>query len=339
MARRADFELFRARFRKGARFVNGYGLTEASAVTQWFAGHDTHPCGQQLPIGRPIGGLAVQLVDAAGAPAAITGELVLDSSHATPGYWPLPEAAPAIPRRFHTGDRARYLPDGNLVFLGRVDERLKIGGIRIEPGDIEAALRALPAVDEAVVLAQEELAGEPVLTAYCTPRAGDVAPTARLLRAHLGTLLPAALIPARFVPCDNLPRLPNGKVDRRSLAAVGAPSGATALDIGLDHVAAKAAPTGDEDDTDPVHATLRDIWQTLLKRGPVGLDEDFFLLGGHSLLATRLVARIRDRLGVELPLIRVFEAPTIRGLARFLAPEGIQRQCPDDGCPGEQADQ
>jgi amino acid adenylation domain-containing protein len=353
-ARRADFELFRARFRKGARFVNGYGLTEATAVTQWLADHAMHPYGQQLPIGRPIGGLKAQLVDEAGAPAAIVGEVVLEGPQVMPGYWPLPAAgaptgptplpgetrgldspgrgvgpvgAPANPRRFHTGDRARYLPDGHLVFVGRVDERLKIGGIRIEPGDIEAALRALPAVNEAVVLAGEDLTGEPVLTACYTQSAGESPPTVRLLRAHLVTLLPASLIPARFIPCESLPRLPNGKVDRRALAAAGETAGAASAATDAE-IAAEAAPTGDEEHH--VHATLQDIWQRLLKRDAVGLDEDFFLLGGHSLLATRLLARIRDRLGVELPLIRVFEAPTIRGLAMFLAPDGIRMQGPDD---------
>ncbi len=318
MARRPDFELFRARFRPGARFVNGYGLTEATAVTQWFAGHDTHPYGQHLPIGRPVGGLALELVDEAGAPAAIVGELVVETCRVTPGYWP----SLTRPRRFHTGDRARYLPDGNLVFLGRVDERLKIAGIRVEPGDIEAALRRFPAISEAVVLAVADLSGEPVLVAYYAPAAGAPVPTVRLLRAHLATLLPATLIPARFIPYGGFPRLPNGKVDRQALAAAGAALAATSSFPAS--IAAEAAPTADPtaapagEGGDHVHATLQDLWQRLLQRDAVGLDEDFFLLGGHSLLATRLVARIRDRLGVELPLIRVFEAPTIRGLARFL---------------------
>ena len=315
VARRADFELFCARFRPGARFVNGYGLTEATAVTQWFAGHATRPYGQQLPIGRPVGGLALELVDEAGAPAALVGELVIESSHVTPGYWP----SLTRPRRFHTGDRARYLPDGTLVFVGRVDERLKIAGIRIEPGDIEAALRSLPAIREAVVLAPPDPSGEPVLVAYCIFVAGEPAPTVRLLRARLATLLPAALIPARCIPCQEFPRLPNGKVDRHALAGSGRAWSATGSsfeerlrDDGEDPVADQAAPA------DHIHATLQDLWERLLQRESVGLDEDFFLLGGHSLLATRLVARIRDRLGVEVPLIRVFEAPTIRGLARFL---------------------
>ncbi|MEQ1802969.1 MAG: amino acid adenylation domain-containing protein, partial [Gammaproteobacteria bacterium] len=369
-ARRADFDLFRARFRRGARFVNGYGLTEATAVTQWFADHDTLPRGQQLPIGRPLlppaDGQRVLLLDDAGAPAAIAGELVIESAHVTPGYWPAvvgaasaatrppletrgldssggrvaAEAAPTPIRRFHTGDIARYLPDGNLVFVGRRDERVKIGGIRVEPGDIESALRGHPAIGEAVVLPREELPGETVLEAYFTTRDGEARPAPAALRSHLSTLLPAAFIPARFTPCDALPRLPNGKVDRQALA--GAAFAATPLPLESSPrvssgrgVAAKAAPTGEA--ADDVETALREIWQGLLRRDGVGLDEDFFLLGGHSLLATRLVARIRDRFGVELPLIRVFEAPTVRGLAVFLRPGGIQMPRPDDYPVGEQA--
>ena len=177
-ARRADFELFRARFSKTARFVNGYGLTEATAVTQWFAGAHTHPYGQQLPIGNPVAdGQRLQLVDDDGAPAAFRGEIVLEGTHVAPGYWPLPagaaELAPVASRRFRTGDFARYLPDGNLVYVGRRDARLKIGGIRIEAGDIETALRTHPAIDDAVALLQPDTSGEPVLVAWYTLRPGS----------------------------------------------------------------------------------------------------------------------------------------------------------------------
>ncbi|MBL8202016.1 MAG: hypothetical protein JNK40_13700, partial [Chromatiales bacterium] len=248
-------------------------------------------------------------------------------------------AAPGAPRRFHTGDIARYLPDGDLVFVGRRDERVKVGGIRVEPGDIEAALRAQPGIAEAIVLPLEDVPGEIVLVAYFTTRPDEPAPDPATLRAQLAKLLPAALIPARFIPCAGLPRLPNGKVDRLALASVGAASAATPLPRetrGLDSRGRGVAPEGAPAGEGTVESTLRGIWQALLKRDEVGLDDDFFLLGGHSLLATRLVARIGDRLGVELPLIRVFEAPTIRGLARFLRPEGIRMPPPDDYSDGGQ---
>ncbi|TFG83496.1 MAG: hypothetical protein E4H19_11520, partial [Chromatiales bacterium] len=357
-ARRADFELFRARFGKSARFVNGYGLTEATAVTQWFAAKDTHPYGQQLPIGQSVAdGRRLQLLDDAGSPAPFAGEIVLDGAHVTPGYWPLlvgaasaatlpdpmpgvaAEAAPTVGRRFYTGDLARYLPDGSLVYVGRRDSRLKIGSIRIEAGDIETALRTHPVIDDAVALAPIDAGGEPVLAAWYTPRAGEAPPAVPALRAHLLTLLPAALVPARFTPCEALPRLPNGKVDRQALAlagaAVGAASAANSSDRIPESVAAEAAPTAapTADKTSHIEATLLEIWRALLNIERVGLDDDFFALGGHSLLATRLVARIRDRLGIELPLIRVFETPTVRGLADFLASQRIRAQHVNEDLP------
>ena len=239
-----------------------------------------------------------------------------------------PTAAPAAARRFCTGDLARYLPDGNLVYVGRRDDRLKIGGIRMEPGDIEAALRTHPAIEDAVTVAPMNASGEPVLVAWYTLRAGEAQPDVRALRAHLLTLLPAALVPARFSACEALPRLPNGKADRQALARVGAASAATLSGIRSDEVAAEAAPTTaiTADEANHIEATLLEIWRALLNIERVGLDDDFFALGGHSLLATRLVARIRDRLDIELPLIRVFEAPTVRGLADFLASQRIRTQ-------------
>ena len=379
-ARRADFELFRARFGRTARFVNGYGLTEATAVTQWFAGKDTHPWGQQLPIGKPVAeGQRLQLLDDAGAPAPFVGEIVLDGAHVTPGYWPLPagaasavtlhsvargppagnpvrlpwvhgerpdrtpavgpllrgnrvtaEAAPAVARQFHTGDLARYLPDGSLVYVGRRDSRLKIGGIRIEAGDIEAALRTHPAIDDAVALAPMDTSGEPVLVAWYTPRAGEAPPTVPALRAHLLTLLPAALVPARFIACEEFPRLPNGKVDRQALALDRTPAVGPLVrgDSVAPEAAATAAPAATE--TSRIEATLLDIWRTLLKLDRIGPDDDFFAIGGHSLLATRLVARVRDRLGIELPLIRIFDTPTVRGLAEFLASPRIHARRADE---------
>jgi len=313
-ARRADFELFRSRFRRGAVFVNGYGLTEATAVTQWFADHDTQPRGLDLPIGRPLpgGGLRVRLLDEAGESAPFVGEVVIEG-----------EGVP----RFHTGDLARYDPDGELVFVGRRDHRLKIGGIRLEPAEIEAALREVPGVAEAVVAAAEEVPGEPVLVAWYTATADVPAPGVASLRAALAAHLPAAFVPARWQRCDSLPRLPNGKVDRRAVAEASGRAGPGGVSRSERDSERRDTPPGPAlpDASTEIEATLQDIWQALLKRPAVGLDEDFFLLGGHSLLATRLVARVRDRLGVELPLIRVFEAPTVRGLARFLG----------DGAPGE----
>ena len=311
-ARRADFELFKARFRRGAQFVNGYGLTEATAVLQSFSGHDTQPCGNVLSLGWPVGDQRVLLLDADGRPAGVSGELVIESRYVPGG-------------RLHTGDLARWLPDGSLAFLGRRDDQLKLAGIRIEPGEIEAALRSHPALDAVAVVLHTDAASEPMLVAYFSLRAHAVPPTPAELRAHLRPLLPDALQPARHVPLDALPQLPNGKIDRRALASRPLPRPVSA------GAGSAAAAEGH------IEILLTELWQALLKRDDVGPEADFFALGGHSLLATRLIARLRDRLGVELPLIAVFETPTIRALARVLAhltersaegpaPAGIGRQ-------------
>ena len=292
-ARRADFDLFRSRFRRGAQFVNGYGLTEATAVLQGFHAHDTQPYGNVLSLGWPVGDQRVLLLDAQGEPAGVSGEVVIESRYVPGG-------------RLHTGDLARYLPDGSLAWLGRRDDQVKLGGIRIEPGEIEAALRTHPAVDAVGVVLHVESASEPMLVAYCSLRDGADMPTAADLRAFLKPFLPDALIPARHLVLEELPRLPNGKLDRRALAARPLPRPVPA---GGGSAAAAA---------DGIETTLTELWQTLLKRDDVGPEDDFFALGGHSLLATRLIARLRDRLGIELPLISIFETPTIRGLAAIV---------------------
>ncbi len=312
-ARRADFELFKSRFRPGTRLVNGYGLTEATAVLQWFGAHDSHPYGQTLPIGRPVGAQRVLLLDEQGEPAAICGEIVVESAAVSPGYWPLTGPEAADRRRLHTGDLARYLPDGSLAFVGRRDARVKVGGVRVEPGEIEAALRAHPAVGSAAVVAREEQPGEVALVAFVAGPEGGDPPAAAALRAHLRGLLPPAFLPARILVRATLPCLPNGKPDRQALRALADREAVSGPGSG--------EPAGATTDTVPdgISATLLAIWRGLPGLEQAGLDDDFFALGGHSLLATRLVARVRDRLHVELPLIQVFEAPTVRGLAARIA--------------------
>jgi amino acid adenylation domain-containing protein len=293
-ARRADFDLFRSRFRRGAQFVNGYGLTEATAVLQGFHAHDTQPYGNVLSLGWPVGDQRVLLLDAQGEPAGVSGEVVIESRYVPGG-------------RLHTGDLARYLPDGSLAWLGRRDDQIKLGGIRIEPGEIEAALRGHPALEAAAVVLHVEPASEPMLVAYFSLQKAAELPTPADLRAHLKPLLPDALIPARHVVLDSLPQLPNGKLDRRALASRSLPRPVV---TGGGSAAAAVA--------DGIETTLTGLWQALLKRDDVGPEDDFFALGGHSLLATRLIARLRDRLGIELPLISIFETPTIRGLAAIV---------------------
>jgi len=196
---------------------------------------------------------------------------------------------------YRTGDRARLLPDGNIEFLGRVDDQLKIRGHRVEPGEVETALRAHPGVRDAAVAPYAVDDGEAVLVGYLTGAAG---PSADELQAFLRERLPAYMVPSRFVQLDSLPYTASGKVDRRALPEPGASDRAT------DYVAPRTE----------IEASLAGIWEDLLGVDQVGVFDDFFSLGGHSLLATQVVIRIR-RQHADIPLHSIFDSPTVAALA------------------------
>jgi amino acid adenylation domain-containing protein len=304
-ARAADLALWRSRFGGRGRFVNGYGLTEATAVLQWRATATEAAWGATVPLGWPLVPGGAWLRDPEGGEASVVGELTVTGPTAA-GYWsggavvPLADGAAG----FATGDFVRRLPDGSLAYVGRRDDRVKIAGNRLELGEVTAALAALPGVAAAAVLAIGDPAGgdaDPVLVAWYVPAAGPL--PAAGLQAALRRTLPAVAVPARFVPVPALPRLANGKVDRAALRA---------------RLPAAEAATAPPPADDTLLAALGAIWAELLRR-PVGPDDDFFASGGHSLLALRLITRVRARLGRELPLLAVFEAPTLGALAARLA--------------------
>jgi amino acid adenylation domain-containing protein/non-ribosomal peptide synthase protein (TIGR01720 family) len=263
---------------------------------------------QGHPIGRPLGNVRLYVCDARGRPQppGIAGELLIAGSGVARGYLgrpgmtaerfvPDPFSADPGARLYRTGDRARWRNDGTLEFLGRLDGQVKIRGFRIEPGEVEAALRRHPAVRECVVIAREDVPGQPRLAAYVVGAAG-----AEALRAHLRESLPEYMVPGAFVALDALPLTPNGKVDTRALPVPE--------DDG-----------GDEASTQPrtpAEEVLAGIWGEVLRRERVGTGESFFELGGHSLLATRVVSRVRELFGVELSVRALFEEPTVAGLAR-----------------------
>ncbi len=268
--------------------------------------------GGEPTIGFPIAGTRAYVLDRflRLLPAGVAGELCLGGEGLARGYLGRPEttaerfvpdpfATPetAGERLYRTGDLARRRPDGELEFLGRLDHQVKIRGFRIELGEIEAALLAQAEIREAVVLAREDVPGEPRLVAYVAPELP--ARFDRELRERLGKRLPDFMIPAAFVLLPALPLTPNGKVDRKAL-----PAPEWAGEVGW------VGPRT------PSEELLAGIWSEVLGVERIGVHDDFFALGGHSLLATRVVSRVREVLGVELPLRRLFEVPTVAELAR-----------------------
>ncbi len=297
----------------GAPLHNHYGPSETHVVTALAL--EGAPGGWPLlpAIGGGIANTRCFVLDAwmEPAPAGIPGELYVAGASLARGYldrpWatferflPDPFSGQAGGRMYRTGDRVRWLADGTLEFLGRVDHQVKVRGFRVEPGEVEAALERHPGVREAVVHAREDEPGEKRLVGYVVPAEGARVRTAEL-REHLLASLPDYMVPGAFVVLERLPLTPSGKTDRRALPAP-APSGAA------EH--GYAAPRT------PVQEVLAAAWAEVLGVERVGVEDDFFALGGHSLLAARVVSRVRDALGVELPLPAVFAAPTVAGLAR-----------------------
>jgi acyl carrier protein len=220
-----------------------------------------------------------------------------------------PFSREANARMYRSGDLARWLPDGNLEYLGRNDFQVKVRGFRIELGEIEAKLVACEHVREAVVIAREDVAGDKRLVAYVVAHAGQEV-TASVLREQLLAELPEYMVPSAFVSLAGLPLTPNGKLDRRSLPA---PDQAA--------VASRAyeAPVGE------VEEAIAQIWQELLGLERVGRHDHFFELGGHSLLVMQLVTRVRERFNVDLPLRMLFEQPRFSTLAECIVSERLKQ--------------
>ncbi|HEX2188726.1 MAG TPA: amino acid adenylation domain-containing protein, partial [Longimicrobiaceae bacterium] len=298
-----------ARWAPGRRFVNGYGPTETSVrVTAVECSDGT----RTPPIGRPVANVRLYVLDARGGPApvGVAGELHVGGVGVTRGYLghpaltaerflPDPFSPEPGARMYRSGDRARWLPDGNLDFVGRVDRQVKVRGFRVEPGEVEAALLEHPALSDAAVAARDGAGGTVRLAAYVVAAHGAAAPAGAELRAWLRERLPEYMVPSAWVALDRLPLTSRGKVDRAALPE-------PAEEVDGEALAAPSTPTGE---------LVAGIFARTLGRERVEAGEDFFALGGHSLLATRVVARVREALGVELPPRALFEAPGVAALA------------------------
>ena len=321
---RADVESYQQHFAGDCLFVNGLGPTEATVSLQNFIDKQTNISGDSMPVGFAVADTEVLLLNKAGKPAEVSGEIAIKSAHVALGYWQNGEATarafssngsgPEV-RIYRTGDMGRRLPDGSISFVGRKDFQIKIRGFRVELGEIESALSAHPQVSEGVVVAHENGAGDKRLIAYCVweNKASTTTPSplgggaqAAELREFLKHKLPEYMVPSSFVMLDQLPLTPSGKLNRRALPSPD--------DFDLNQNGRQLETTAQT----PLEQTLARIWSELLSVKAIGVNDNFFELGGHSLLAVRLFAQIEKRLGKRLPLATLFQAPTVAQLAAII---------------------
>jgi amino acid adenylation domain-containing protein len=302
----------------GCEIFNHYGPTEATVGVLTYAVGSSLPSTPTgtLPLGRPLPGSSIHLLDPRGQPVAPgeKGELCIGGRGVARGYLNRAEltaerfvrdpfsAAPGA-RLYRTGDLARALPDGNFEFCGRVDHQVKVHGYRVELGEIEAALRSHGAVEDAVVLARDGELVAYVSGAPALPGPFAEEPSPGVLREHLKSSLPPYMVPAMIVRLDKMPLTANGKVDRQALAARPVETAAPSC--------AYVAPRTETE------KALAAIWGELLK-ADVGIDDDVFDLGAHSLMAMKALTRVRDAFGVDLALRNLFEHPTVAGLAQAI---------------------
>ncbi|MEV4820400.1 amino acid adenylation domain-containing protein [Micromonospora sp. NPDC049274] len=297
----------------GLRLVHAYGPTECTTFAATWDVTDLPGDAVRVPIGRPVGGTRLYVLDDHGRQAGVgvPGELHIGGAGLAHGYLGRPDLtaerfvpSPFEPgeRLYRTGDVVRWREDGQLEFLSRVDNQVKIRGIRIEPDEVAGALAACPGIREAFVDVRGD-GDARRLVAYVVP-VGDPIPAGQL-RAHLAARLPEAMVPAWYVPLAVLPLNANGKVDRAGLPEPAARHGVRGV--------GGVAPHG------PVEELVARTWREMLGVPVESADDDFFALGGHSLLAAQMVARVAAGAGVELGVRAVFEAPTVAALAARIA--------------------
>lgn len=294
---------------------NAYGATETTVISTWYPMSSRMEITEPVPVGAPMDNTRVYVLDGSlqPVPAGVAGELYVAGAGLARGYLGRPDLTaerfvanpfdPAGDRMYRTGDVGRWRADGNLEFLGRVDDQVKVRGFRVEPGEIESVLTSHPAVAQAVVIPHQDRPGNVRLVAYVVAAMADQPPTPETLRVALAGVLPDYMVPSAFAVLDRWPLTTNGKLDKTALPKPEYSSSAVWL----------APRTPDE-------TVLCGLFGDVLGRSGVGVDDNFFELGGHSLLATRLIGRIRAVMNAEVDVRTVFASPTVAALVRHLKP-------------------
>ena len=310
-------ELADALLKTGGTLWNMYGPTE---TTIWSTIRKIEPGDGPVSIGRPIGNTQVYILDPRGepVPVGVPGELLIGGDGLARGYLGRPEltgerfipdpfAGGGEGRLYRTGDLARYLEDGAIECLGRLDHQVKVRGFRIELGEVESVLGQVPGVRQSAVAAREDASGQKSLVGYVVTDK-SIAPSAGEMRRQMRAHLPDYMVPAVIVTLDSIPLTPNGKVDRKALPAPDA----SRTEREHDHVPPR----------DPLEKQLTELWESVFEIHPVGIRDNFFDLGGHSLIAVRIFSQMEKVTGKSLPLVTLFQAPTIEQIAALLRDEG-----------------
>ncbi|WP_396278709.1 bacitracin non-ribosomal peptide synthetase BacC [Bacillus paralicheniformis] len=293
------------------KLIHVYGPTESTVYATYYFINEIDEKADTIPIGSPLANTSVLIMDEAGklVPIGVPGELCIAGDGLSTGYLNREELTaekfiphPFIPgeRLYKTGDLAKWLPDGNIEFIGRIDHQVKIRGFRIELGEIESRLEMHEDINETIVTVREDGENRPYICAYITAKREI---SLDELKGFLGEKLPDYMIPAYFVNMDKLPLTKNGKVDRKALPEPDRTMGAESE---------YEAPRNETEEK------LAAIWRDILKVEKAGINDHFFELGGHSLKAAAMAARIRKELKAEIPLGQIFKTPTIKGLGEYI---------------------
>ena len=311
---RSDVEIYKRCFNSACVLVHSYGSNETNTICDYFITQDLEIIGHRVPVGYPRRDMKVSVVDQMGneVPVNHVGEIVVKSRFLSSGYWQhneltadrfrSPSTIP-VERAYFTGDIGRLSENDCLEHLGRKDTVVKIRGVGVDVGEIEACLLNYDEIKEAVVIARETKSGETILVAYITPKSKQ-APSVTNLRAVLASSLPDYMVPTSFIILDKVPLTATGKVDRRALPD------RNEIRPQLDSVYLPPRT--------PIEIELVSIWAEILALEQIGIRDNFFDLGGHSLAATRVVSQVIKQFQLELPLQSLFAAPTVAEMAAIV---------------------